>query len=109
MPLDVAIDALCEQLAKAADWRRLYRVLETRGSMQVTSGGRSGDDTLNALRAFFTAQNLELAEQWTEAVQAYKSVLQSASERAPVQAAAERLKALAKEHPDAMNPSRQLR
>jgi hypothetical protein len=109
MPLDLAVESLCDQLAKAADWRRLYRVLEGRANSQGQPGGRTNDDGFTALRSFFTAQNLELAEQWPEAVQAYKSVLQSASERAPVQAAADRLKVLAKEHPDAMNPSRQLR
>ncbi|MES2573040.1 MAG: hypothetical protein V4710_23660, partial [Verrucomicrobiota bacterium] len=57
-------------------------------------------DLLQALRAFFTAQNLELAEQWTDAVRSYKAVLRSSSERAPIKAAAERLKVLAKEHPD---------
>ena len=40
------------------------------------------------------------AEQWAEAMQSYKAVLRSASPRAPIKPAAERIKILAKEHPE---------
>ena len=53
-------------------------------------------------RAFFAGQNFELAEQWSDAMQSYKTVLRSANEHVPIKAAAERLKVLTKEHPEAV-------
>jgi hypothetical protein len=108
-PLDVALESFSNDLANSGDWRRLYRLIELTASMQMPRGGLSSEEALAALRSFFAAQNFEAAEQWKEAVQAYKSVLQSASERAPIKAAAERLKQLTKEHPDAANAMAQTR
>ena len=100
-PVEAALDAFCDDLVKAGAWRRLYEVLSARNTIQGNSGRHTEDDALAALRSFFTAQNLELAEEWLEAAQAYKLVLRSASRRAPIQPAADRLKALVKEHPEA--------
>lgn len=100
-PVEVALDAFCDDLAKAGEWRRLFDLLSARNAIQANTGRRIEDDTLTALRSFFTAQNLELAEQWADAAQAYKAVLRSASRRAPIKPAADRLKALVKEHPEA--------
>ncbi|MEA3209105.1 MAG: hypothetical protein QOE70_2162 [Chthoniobacter sp.] len=104
-PTEEALDALSNDLAGRSEWRRLYQLLEARAGLQGLAGRIGQDDALPALRSFFAAQNLELAEQWTDAVQAYKAVLQAVSERAPIKAAAERLKALTKEHPEAFTPA----
>jgi hypothetical protein len=98
-PLEEAMETLCDDLAKAAEWRRLYKVLEGRASAQSALYGRlTPDDTMTALRAFFAAENFELAEQWADAIQSYKSVLRSASLRAPTKPAAERVKVLVEKH-----------
>ena len=70
-------------------------------NLQASRGRLAPDDSIAALRSFFAGQNLELAEQWLEAAQAYKEVLRSANSRAPTTAAAEKLKALLKAHPEA--------
>jgi hypothetical protein len=103
--LPEAIETLCEQLAAAREWRRLLQVLEGRAGIAFTDGrqptGRGGDDSLTAIRAYFVAQNFELAEMWAEAAESYRSVLRSTSQRVPITEAAERLKKLVKEHPEA--------
>ena len=103
LPLETAVDQLCDTLFTNGDWRRLYRVLETRSRWRVAGEyQRQPDETLTALRAFFAGQNLELAEQWAEAAESYRAVLRCVSERAPIKPAAERLKVLVKEHPEAV-------
>ena len=98
-PPEVAIERVCDALAKSGDWRRLYDLLNARARLH---GGRGGpDEAVGALRAFFEGQNFELAELWPDAAQAYKTVLRSTSPRAPIQAAADRLKAITAAHPDA--------
>lgn len=98
---EAALNSLCDQLVAKEEWRRLYDVLSAQAAMQSAVGGRSENDALTALRAYFTAQNLELAEQWADAAQNYKTVLRCVSPRAPIKPAAERIKALAKAHPEA--------
>ncbi len=101
-PLSEAVESLCDQLAQKKEWRRLFDLLTLGPVMQPQrpmSGGR--DDTVTALRAFFVGQNLELAEQWLQAASAYQLVLQSASTRAPIREAAERLKEITRKHPEA--------
>lgn len=98
---EAAIEALADQLTAKGDWRRLLALAEGRMQAQAARGRPPQDDAVAALRSFFAAQNLELAEQWAEAAQAYREVLRSPSTRAPVAAAAEKLKALVKAHPEA--------
>lgn len=101
LPLETAVEKLCDALFAGADWRRLYRVLDARSRFQVPGEyNRQPDETVTTLRAFFAGQNLELAEQWAEAAQSYRAVLRCVSDRAPIKPAAERLKILAKEHPE---------
>jgi hypothetical protein len=103
-PANDAIEALCDQLAQKREWRRLLQLLETRGSLNPAEGryGRPAvDETATAIRAYFVAQNFELAEMWKDAADSYRSVLRSASQRAPIAEAADRLKKLIKEHPEA--------
>lgn len=105
-PAEAAIVTLSDELAAKGEWRRLYDLLrEHTPSKREQFRGREGsreDDAVSALRAYFAAQNMELAEQWTEAAQLYQQVLRNASARAPVKPAAERLKAIRKEHPEAL-------
>jgi hypothetical protein len=105
LPPDAAIERVCRDLAQRSDWRRMYEVIHARESMRRGRGDGRPDETLAALRSFMAGQNFELAEQWADAVAAYKLVLQTVSDLAPTQAAAERLKVLAKEHPDVMRKS----
>lgn len=101
---DAAIEAFCDGLAKAGEWSRLLQVLQSRPPTPGQPYGRAEDETVSALRSFFTAQNLELAEQWRDAADAYKSVLRCTGARVPVKPAAERLKALTKEHSEINAP-----
>jgi hypothetical protein len=72
--------------------------------------GRRGEEAgveselATALRAFLAGQNLELAEQWEDAMQSYKSVLRCTHELAPTRVAAARVVALTKGHPDLFGP-----
>jgi hypothetical protein len=104
-PANEAIEALCDQLAQKQEWRRLLQLLETRASLSPGEGryGRVAppDETTTAIRAYLVAQNFELAEMWKDAAESYRAVLRSTSQRAPVSEAAERLKRLVKEHPEA--------
>jgi hypothetical protein len=103
-PMNEAIEALCDQLAQKREWRRLLQLLDTRTSLNQVAG-RYGqvpiDETAAAIRAYFVAQNFELAEMWKDAADSYRAVLRTTSQRAPVGEAAERLKKLIKEHPEA--------
>jgi hypothetical protein len=104
-PLEAAVEKLVDDLARRGEWRRVYQLLQARfGAASRTNGAARTDDTIEALRAYFSGQNLELADQWAEAAQAYKSVLRSVSDRAPIQEAAQRLKVLTREHPEAFGP-----
>lgn len=104
LPPDAALEAFCDGLAKAGEWSRLLQVLQSRPPAPGQPYGRAEDETVGALRSFLTAQNLELAEQWRDAADAYKAVLRSTGVRIPVKPAAERLKALSKEHPEINTP-----
>lgn len=100
-PPEAALAAFADDLAQRGEWRRLLQVLQAQPPTQMQLSGRGENETVTALRSFFAAQNFELAEQWPDAIQAYKAVLRSTGERVPTKPAAERLKALVKEHPEA--------
>jgi hypothetical protein len=107
-PTNEAIETLCNQLAQKREWRRLLELLDTRAMLNPMEGryGRpQGDETATAIRAYFVAQNFELAEMWKDAADSYRSVLRSTSQRAPITDAAESLKKLIKEHPEANTPA----
>jgi hypothetical protein len=95
-----AIEELCDQLAAKKQWRRLIEVRQAWRLTSVPEGYGRGDDLTSALRSYLAGQNFELAEQWMDAAAAYKQVLLSTAERAPIADAAERLKILKKEHPE---------
>lgn len=108
-PISEAVEALCDQLAQNREWRRLYQIMESRAALGTSDGnnypGISGsDDTRTGIHSFFAAQNFELAELWLEAVDSYRAVLRCASHRVPVAEAAERIKAILKDHPEASRP-----
>jgi hypothetical protein len=99
---EAAIEKLGDQFAEKGEWRRLLQLIETRAGQGRYDGSPPRDgDLASAVRAFLAAQNFELAEQWADAVLSYKTVLRTPSERAPVKQAAERLKELNKQHPEA--------
>lgn len=102
MEPEAAIHQLAAGFTRRGEWRRLLRYAELRNTGREGQPFQQQNDLLMALRSFFAGQNFELAELWAEAAQAYKSVLTSSSEMAPITAAAERLKVLTKEHPEAL-------
>ncbi len=99
-PINVALDALVRQFSEAREWRRLLALLEMRsGGPGYGVQNRLGDgDAVNAIRSFLAGQNYELAEQWTDAITAYRAVLATTTEIGPIKEAAGRLKVLTKEH-----------
>jgi hypothetical protein len=102
---EVALEKLSDDLATKGEWRRLLVLTRNRAEAHMISEGPgAANDLTSALREFITGQNLELAEQWFSAVEAYKNVLRSSSLRAPTKEAAERVKALTKAHPEAFRP-----
>lgn len=72
-------------------------------SSLVFSEERVGGETeeMRGLKLFLTAQNLERAEQFADAVRIYRNVLSCIGELVPSDAAAERLRTLKREQPDA--------
>jgi len=99
---DAALDKLSGQFAASGEWRRLLQLTEARGLQNRFTGLLPRDsDLTTALHSYLAAQNFELAEQWSDAVQSYKLALRSTSELAPIKESADRLKALAKSHPEA--------
>ena len=105
LPADAALEKMEDEIAKRGEWRRLHQLLQARASLSMGEPRTPQQDLLGALQLFFAGQNFELAEQWSDAIQSYKGVLRGASERAPTAAAAERLKALTREHPEANAPA----
>lgn len=103
LPTDAAIEAFCDTLAKQGEWKRLMTFLQARSAVSPLATQRH-DETLQAIRSYLIGRNFETAEQWGDAIQSYKAVLRSTSGRAPIKEAADRLKAIAKEHPDAAVP-----
>ena len=99
---DAAVEAFCDDLVLRGDWRRLLGILQSRTPVVVQRTGPKEDETILALRSYLSGKNSELAEQWVDAVLAYKVVLRSTATRAPIQPAAESIKAIAKAHPEAI-------
>jgi hypothetical protein len=106
-PPAAAMENLANDLAARGEWRRLYKIVETQVALAPFAPLAADQEqtpqrkTLEALTNFFAGQNLELAEQWTDAIESYKAVLKNPTERSPVAAAAERIKAILKAHPQA--------
>jgi hypothetical protein len=100
MPLKQAVAQLAGKLYERGEWARLLRVLTAREESGREAQLVSGSDDVKGVRAFLTAQNFEKAEQLAEAARAYRDVLACIGDFVPVNAAAERLKALKKGHPE---------
>ena len=103
MPLAAALETLYDGLERTGVWKRCLRMLELRASPAfpgITS--QRSKDAAVSIRAFLGGQNFEAAEQWADAASAYKTVLRRAVERTPITEAAERIKTLKKEHPEAI-------
>lgn len=100
-PLNDAIAQLTRTLFEQRAWPRLLKVLSARESAfgNLQRGGEP--EELRGVRVLITAQNLENAEQYVEAARSYKEVLGCIGDLVPTDAAAERLKPLKKEHPEA--------
>lgn len=95
---EAAVEAFCDDLAKQCEWQRLLYILSSRAK----SLGKPETDLITVIHSYLEGKNFELAEQWTDAVLAYKRVLRSADLRAPIQAATDSIKAIIKTHPEAI-------
>ncbi len=93
---EAAIQSFCDDLAQRGEWRRLFDTFQLRQAVD-----QKYNDDMSAISSFLTGKNSELAEQWLDALLAYKNVLRSTAKRAPIQAAAERIKEISKAHPEA--------
>ena len=102
-PLEEAIESLKGQLAKIGEWRRLLQIIEAQtGQTRTNVFAPPQDDLATSVRAYIAGQNMELAELWRDALQSYKTVLRCTSAYAPIKEAAESVKRLTKEHPEAV-------
>ncbi len=99
-PPATAVRQFCRGLFTKSEFARLHSILTA--SMGAFPGDRMGAESeeIRGLKTFLTAQNLERAEQFSEAIMAYREVLACIGEFVPVDAAAERLRSLKKEHPE---------
>ena len=101
--LGAAIEAFLSKLAAEGKWRRMLEVFKTESIFKRIHGltPRAPREAA-AVRSCLAGHSLEAAGLWTEAAAAYKSVLASVIDNGPVADAADRLKALAKEHPGSL-------
>ena len=104
-PLDQALESFIVAAAAKGDWLRVSNVfaLQAPVTRAVEEGLRLAGAAAS-VNSFIIGKNLENAAQWRPAIAAYKQVLRIAAEVSPVKEAAERLKALKKEHPEAFAP-----
>jgi hypothetical protein len=105
-PLDVAalektISQHADDAAKQHDWLKTYKIL-----MICARDNRFGRnqiaEEIDGITDYFAAQRLEKAEQWPEAIRTYQNILRRMGDRLPVAEATERLRAIKKEHPEAV-------
>jgi hypothetical protein len=107
LPLAKAIDDLLGKLTAAGEWRRALQIMESQAALEQSRGVPPRKmEVMMAVRSYLAGQNFELADLWTDAAAAYKAVLAAALDGAPTQEAADRLKALAKEHPEEVKAAR---
>lgn len=105
LPPEQAVRQFGRGLLEKADWPRLHRLL-TDTAMLFGQGHGAPSEEAQAIRSFITAENFEKAEQFAEAVQAYRSVLTCIGDLVPIAQAATRLKELKKAHPDLFKEAR---
>ena len=98
---EAAVRQLAREIFARREWPRLYELLSTSGTLLKNSGSSENGEEWRAVKSLLTGQNFERAEQFADAVQSYRSVLTCIGELVPVDAAAERLKALKQKHPEA--------
>jgi hypothetical protein len=106
-PLGQALDGLLEKFRSEGEWHRALQLMENQAALAPARGPAPRPaEAILAVRSYLVGQNFELAEVWTDAAAAYKMVLAIAVDGTPVKEAAERLKALAKDHPEAVKAAR---
>jgi hypothetical protein len=102
--IDTYMIRIIEKSAADRDWMQLRDTLELYRSFfesARTPAWLRGD--IVACTAYLGALNLDLAEQYTDAVTNYQKALQNAGRYTPVQAIAKRLAEIKKDHPEAMS------
>ncbi|HEY2344047.1 MAG TPA: hypothetical protein VGH90_13480 [Chthoniobacteraceae bacterium] len=105
LPLFDAVRKLGHDLYAHEDWKRLYALL-LHSRMALAGAGGADDESLQSLKTFLSAENLERAEQFSQAMEAYREIVASVGEFVPTEAAAKRLSVLRKNHPEAFPKER---
>lgn len=105
MPPEAAVRQLGREFFEKKEWMRLHTLLSDSAPFMAGNPSVMQGDELRGVRALLAGQNFERAEQFAEAVQSYRSALICIGELVPVDAVAERLKALKGEHPEAFSAS----
>lgn len=104
-PKENAADYL-QRLAREArakgDWVTYWKALETYRAVAFRQGNQPAWLTgqISGASLFVTAQNLEKAGQFTEAIRSYRRIAASPGQDLPIQEAAARVEAIRKDHPD---------
>ena len=102
-PLGEAIERLLSTQVAERKWLRVLQAFRMENMYRQLRGMTPRNQAATfAVRSYLTGKSFEAAGMWTQAAAAYKSVLAAVSGLAPVVDAADRLKALAKEHPEAV-------
>lgn len=103
METNEAVMKLAAKEAENENWRRVFVLLSAHTSMQRFNPATSVEfsQAAAAISDYLAAQNFESAEQWPEAVQSYKGVLRRFGDLVPTKQAAERLRLLKQQHPEA--------
>jgi len=103
MEPEKAVQQVCQDLFTKNEFSRLYQVLSETSRLLTDRRVGYSEENLGGLKSFLTGQNFERAEQYIDAVRSYKTTLGCIGELVPIDAAAERLRVLKKEHPEAFN------
>ena len=99
--LPEALNKLAAEFAEKAEWRKTYDILQFLDSNNPMGWPPGGGHRHRGIASYLAGLNFEMAEQWPQAVQSYHDVLRSVAGLNPTKEAAERLKALRREHPEA--------
>jgi hypothetical protein len=87
--------------ADRKDWRLAYRAAEIRRTINQSTGSLSDEEQdYEAFHALTQGINLDDAGQWTDAVVAYKSALNSTGPDVPIKEIGDRLARIRRDHPD---------
>ncbi len=98
-----SIEKLTNELSDKGEWKRVYTLLSR---APISREAYRPTPRAQAIHSYLTGLNYEQAEQWSEAIAAYQTVLQCIAEHIPTKEATARLKELNLKHPKGGSGSR---